>query len=158
MAINDSFEMQLSSAAFFDNPHTIFHEMRSVAPVYWSNQWNAWVLTRYDDVMQVLRDSEHFSSAGRVSYLLDNLPDDVRVQLTRLEKHYEIGLAHSDPPDHTRLRKLLNKVFTPRMVERWRPRIQKPRCMRLSIPCRHNLSRILFEILLIPSRRRLSHK
>src|SRR5690606_31823739 len=94
------------------------------APIYWSDAWNAWILTRYEDVMTVLRQPEQFSSAGRVSYLLKNLDEAVRQQLTRLERHYEIGLAHSDPPDHTRLRALLNKVFTPRMVDAWRPRIE----------------------------------
>ena len=101
-----------------------FIQMREDAPVYWSETWKAWVLTRYDDVMTVLRQPDKFSSAGRVSYLLKTLDEDVRNQLTHLERHYEIGVAHSDPPDHTRLRALLNKVFTPRMVETWRPRIE----------------------------------
>jgi cytochrome P450 len=71
-----------------------------------------------------LRQPEQFSSAGRVSYLLKNLDAEVRQNLAALEAHYQIGIAHSDPPDHTRLRSLLNKVFTPRMVEAWRPRIE----------------------------------
>lgn len=119
-----SFENLLSTDTFHANPHVIFHQMREHAPVYWSDSWKAWILTSYEDTMFVLRQPDKFSSAGRVSYLLKNLDEDIRSQLTHLERHYEIGLAHSDPPDHTRLRSLLNKVFTPRMVETWRPRIE----------------------------------
>lgn len=119
-----SFDELLGTEAFHENPHSAFHQMRQNAPIYWSNAWKAWVLTRYEDVIAVLRQVDKFSNAGRVSYLLQNLDNDVRQQLTHLEQHYEIGLAHSDPPDHTRLRALLNRVFTPRMVETWRPRIE----------------------------------
>jgi hypothetical protein len=119
-----SYEAAFADAAFFQNPHAVFHDMRDAAPVYWSDTWQAWVLTRYEDVLFVLRQPEQFSSAGRVSYLLKNLDAEVRQNLAALEAHYQIGIAHSDPPDHTRLRSLLNKVFTPRMVEAWRPRIE----------------------------------
>ncbi len=120
-----SYEGLLSADTFHTNPHIVFHQMRENAPVYWSDSWKAWILTRYEDTMFVLRQPDKFSSAGRVSYLLKNLDEGIRSQLTQLEQHYEIGLAHSDPPDHTRLRSLLNKVFTPRMVETWRPRIEE---------------------------------
>ena len=118
-----TFDSVLNSDDFYQNPHAAFHYLRQHAPVYWSDGWGAWVLTRYDDVMQILRRPELFSSAGRVTYLLQQLPEDVRAQVQHLERHFAIGLAHSDPPDHTRLRGLLNKVFTPRMGEMWRPRI-----------------------------------
>ena len=120
-----TFEDQLASAAFFENPHAVLHHMREAAPIYWSDTWKAWVLTRYDDVIALLKQPDLFSSAGRVHYLLDTLDASVRQELTTLERHYEIGIAHSDPPDHTRLRALLNKVFTPRMINNWRPRIEE---------------------------------
>ena len=124
MQAHASYDSLLVDDSFHENPHSVFHQMRDHAPVFWSESWNAWVLTRYDDVMSILRQPDKFSSAGRVAYLLQNLDQDSRDQLTHLERHYEIGIAHSDPPDHTRLRKLLNRVFTPRMVETWRPRIE----------------------------------
>ncbi len=117
-------EASLASDSFHANPHAVLHQLREHTPVYWSETWKAWVLTRYEDVMAVLRQPKLFSSAGRVSYLLQNLDDSIRRDLTHLERHYEIGIAHTDPPDHTRLRALLNRVFTPRMVETWRSRIE----------------------------------
>jgi pimeloyl-[acyl-carrier protein] synthase len=120
-----SIEHLLNTDNFYANPHDIFRQLRAEAPVYWSETWRAWILTRYDDVMSVLRQHELYSSAGRVTYLLQSLSPDVRQQVEDLERHYQIGLAHSDPPAHTRLRGLLNKVFTPRMVETWKPRIEQ---------------------------------
>jgi len=125
MITNDSFDTALTSAHFFKDPYPLYHQLRAEAPVYWCEAWGAWVLTRYADVMAVLRDADRFSSAGRVGYLLQQLPAPARQQVTALERHYTIGLAHTDPPDHTRLRGLLNKVFTPRMVAAWRGRVQQ---------------------------------
>lgn len=118
-----NFDELLKSDSFFQNPYPVYQQLHAQAPVYWCDAWGAWVITRYDDVMEVLRDSERFSSAGRVSYLLRQLPQNARLQVAALERHYDIGLAHSDPPDHTRLRALLNRVFTPRMVEARRARV-----------------------------------
>ncbi|GAB4514295.1 MAG: cytochrome P450 [Anaerolineae bacterium] len=116
-------KFDLYSDAFFANPHPTYHQLRAEAPVYWCERWGAWVLTRYADVMTVLRQPERFSSAGRVHHLLRQLPEATLNQLDVLSHHYTIGLAHSDPPDHTRLRTLLNKVFMPRMVEARKARV-----------------------------------
>lgn len=124
MTTSTDFETALTSDLFFADPYPLYQRLRVEAPVYWCEAWSAWVLTRYDDVMAVLRDAETFSSAGRVRYLLEKLPAETRQQISALERHYDIGLAHSDPPDHTRLRSLLTRVFTPRMVAQWRERIQ----------------------------------
>lgn len=121
--INQSFDAALTSPEFFANPYLVYDNLRESAPVYWSEAWSAWVITRYEDVMFVLKQSDLFSSAGRVRYLLETLPDEARQQVAALERHYDIGIAHSDPPDHTRLRGLLKRVFTPRMVAQWEPRI-----------------------------------
>jgi cytochrome P450 len=113
----------LQSEAFFQNPYPVYHQLREQAPVYWCEAWGAWVITRHDDVLEVMRDHKRFSSAGRVTYLLRQLPESARQQVAALERHYEMGLGHSDPPDHTRLRSLLNRDFTPRMVEARRARV-----------------------------------
>jgi len=81
------------------------------------------VITRYDDVAALLRDYRRFSSAGRIQYILDRLPDEARSRTALLEAHYRVGIAHMDPPDHTRLRALLAPWFTPRHMESLRPRI-----------------------------------
>jgi len=81
------------------------------APVQWNDTLEAWLLARYADVVASLTDARF--SADRTK---QGLPDAPENQLAR-------SMLLSDPPDHTRLRALVSKAFTPRMVEQLRPRI-----------------------------------
>jgi cytochrome P450 len=109
---------------FLANPYPHYQRLRMEAPVFWSERLSSWVLTRYADVVAALRDSTRLSNAGRMAALLDKLPETLRPNLQLLYDHYSVGLIFSDPPDHTRLRALVTKAFTPAMIERMRPRIQ----------------------------------
>lgn len=111
--------------AFLADPYPLYHRLRSEAPVYWSERLSSWILTRYSDVVAALREPGRLSNAGRMAALLDKLPETLRPNLELLYQHYSVGLIFSNPPDHTRLRALVTKAFTPAMVERMRPRIQK---------------------------------
>ncbi len=114
----------LCSPQFYTNPYPIYHQFRSAAPVHWSEVWNCWVLTRYADVVAVLRDPHYFSSAGRITLFLNQLPEETRATLRPLDEHFSAQMVFQDPPDHTRLRGLVNKAFTSRVVEAIRPQIQ----------------------------------
>jgi len=107
----------INSGEYFRNPYPLFAEIRKVAPVFYSETIGGWLLTRYQDVDAVLRDAQTFSSKGRVLYLLSQLPDDVQAKVKLLNHHFATGLAHSDAPEHKRLRGLLARAFTPKMVE-----------------------------------------
>lgn len=119
-----SHEAYLIDDAFFTDPYPVYAQLRETAPIYWSEAWGTWLVTRYADVVRVLSDSDAFSSAGRVRYLLDQLPPEGDEFRRVLAAHYDVGLAHTDPPAHTRLRRLLSRGFTPRMVAAWRDRIE----------------------------------
>jgi len=123
---NSILDQSVNAPGFFDNPYPVYQRLRSEDPVHWSELWQAWVVTRYDDVMAILRDPDHFSNAGRQARLLDRFPAEAQAKLQPLAQHYATGgLINSDPPTHTRLRALINKAFTPRMVEHMRARIQE---------------------------------
>jgi cholest-4-en-3-one 26-monooxygenase len=104
-------------------PHEWFTYLRRQAPVYKHPEPGGpgfWVVTRYDDVVQVGRDSQTFSSEnerGGVVQLRDDKIDDFnrggRMMLTM------------DPPDHTRYRSLVNKGFVPRMINALAPHIRE---------------------------------
>jgi len=104
-------------------PHEWFTYLRHNAPVYKHPEPAGpgfWVVTRYDDVVQVGRDSQTFSSEqerGGVVQLRDDMMDDFnrggRMMLTM------------DPPDHTRYRSLVNKGFVPRMINALAPHIRE---------------------------------
>ena len=116
---------QLVAPDFHTDPYPVYHRLQDEEPVYWSEAWGAWVLTRYADVMSTIRDPRHFSSENRLPALLEHLSPEDRAEAAPLERHFSTkGLIHSDPPDHTRLRSLVNRAFTPRVVEMMRTRIQ----------------------------------
>jgi hypothetical protein len=119
-----SLDERLLSPEFTANPYPVYCQLRAESPVFWSEAWKAWLITRYDDVVSTLRDHHYFSNAGRVTSLLDHLPTTAREELRPLESNFAGGLINSDPPDHTRLRALVNRAFAPRMVERIRSRVQ----------------------------------
>lgn len=93
-------------------PHEFFAELRRASQLYWQQEdppgRGFWAVTRYDDVVAVSRDAQTFSSYAGTAMLSD-FDDDV-VELQRAM------MVNMDPPDHTRLRNLVNRGFTPRMV------------------------------------------
>lgn len=125
IVIAEELEREIASAitagTFFSNPYPLFQRLRESAPVHHSPTIGGWLLTRHSDVDAVLRDPTTFSSKGRVLYLLDQLPGDVQSEVSLLRHHFATGLAHSDAPEHRRLRGLLARAFTPKMVENLRP-------------------------------------
>jgi cytochrome P450 len=106
--------------AFQADPYPTYHALRAAAPVFWLELGlpelpGIWVLSRYADAAAVLRD-ERFSAA-KPEFL-------TRAGGGALDRLIRRNLLVLDPPDHTRLRTLVTKAFTPRVVERLRPRIE----------------------------------
>jgi cytochrome P450 len=119
-------EEQLADPEFFVDPFRTYATLRQEQPVYWCDRWQTWMITRYDDVIDALRDHHHFSNQGRQSMLLARLPANRQTGLKHLQSHYrQGGMSNQDPPDHTRLRDLVNLALTPRMVDDLEPGIQR---------------------------------
>jgi cytochrome P450 len=107
-----------SDRAFVRDPYPRYAELRE-APVLHPSDEGLWVLTRYDDVSAVLRDTR-LSSDPRHA---EGARRERRAQRMPLGDTPPPVMLFLDPPDHTRLRRLANKAFTPRAVEAIRPRI-----------------------------------
>lgn len=119
-------DASLVSEDFISDPYATLDRLRETDPVYWSESIGGWVLTRYDDILVTFKDVAFYSNEGRLGRAAAYLPADSRGKLSAFEAHYRTkGLIHSDPPDHTRLRKLVVKVFSPGAIEALRPRIQE---------------------------------
>lgn len=112
----------IGSRAMLLNPYRVYQQLRTEAPVYWSEAWNGWVLTRYKDVQAVLGD-ERFSSA-RTSSVLSQLSETQRAQLPDLDQYMSLWIGFIDKPEHTRLRAIAAQALAPRLFEAMRPRIQ----------------------------------
>ena len=113
----------LDSPEFLSDPYPVYQRLRDEQPVHWSDVWNCWLLTRHDDVVESLRDLDRYTNVGTTQRFLDQLPDETLGRIGPLYEHFSIGLSRSDPPGHSRLRRLTSKAFTPRMVEGMRARI-----------------------------------
>ena len=114
----------LTSPDFVQDPYPVYQVLHATAPVYWCEPWGAWLLTGYDDVMTTSQSPDIFANQGRMEALLRHLPKEIWDELAPLRQHFSSGLMHSDPPDHTRLRLLVTKAFSPRVIEAMRTRIQ----------------------------------
>lgn len=106
------------------DPYPVYALLRAHAPVHWDADLNGWIVTRYDDVSAALRDYETFSS-GRISLLAARGGAAPSASLRNFIRLAEQWMWMLDPPEHTRVRKLMNRGFSPRDVRNLRPLIQE---------------------------------
>ncbi len=104
---------------FRKNPHPFYDRLRTEEPVH-RTPLGFVVLTRYEDVVNTLRNND-FSRDIEVNA---NLPESPTRKFRR-ENERSKSMLNLDPPDHTRLRRLVSKSFTPSAIEKLRPRIQQ---------------------------------
>jgi pimeloyl-[acyl-carrier protein] synthase len=115
----------LEDHSFYKNPYPALSRLRDEAPVYWHQASRTWLVTRYDDVDFVLRSPKLFSNYGFQNSYFENLLPELRAAAPTMElRGRSPSLLTSDPPAHTRLRRLLNIVFSPKAIEELRPRVQ----------------------------------
>ncbi|MEP6983971.1 MAG: cytochrome P450 [Chloroflexota bacterium] len=104
-----------SDPEFQHNPYPVYDELRATTPIFYWEPWKIWFFTRYEDINTLLRDRR----LGRTMQHI--LPPEQRyVPSPTLEPFERLGqysLFDKEPPEHTRLRGLVHKVFTPRRVE-----------------------------------------
>lgn len=116
----------LVSDAIMVDPYPIYRRLRETAPVFWSDSWNAWVVSRYDDVGESLRDKDNLSNENRQGLLFSGLSAEEREKLAPLRHYFaQKDVIGSDPPDHTRMRALVQKAFTPKTIASLESRIRK---------------------------------
>lgn len=108
-------------------PHTIFQRLRNAGPVHYIEETGCYAVTRYDDVLEIVRDPQRFSSrmptgphAG--AQLLERVQevaarsDEMAQLVARAFSRSSSVLLSADPPDHGRQRRLVNTAFGPRRV------------------------------------------
>jgi cytochrome P450 len=92
---------------FFNGPYDTYRRMREEAPVYYDEKYDFYALTRHQDVAAAYRDHETYSSARGADLATVRSPEPPSPK----------SIIFMDPPDHRRMRSLLNKVFTPRAMQ-----------------------------------------
>ena len=101
---------------FIANPYPVLNDLREATPIFWNPRSEQWTLTRFADVFETLRDRRmgraytHRYSHAEVGR---SEPDP---RWASFHQHEQWSLLCLEPPDHTRIRRLVAKVFTPRAV------------------------------------------
>jgi cytochrome P450 len=114
----------LASPAFKANPHPFYARLREEEPVWRTtlpDKRTAWLVTRYEDVAAVLKD-DNFAKDPRGAQDQEQRAEGPWVP--GFLKPLEQNMLDLDDPDHKRLRTLVSKAFTPRLIERLRGRIE----------------------------------
>lgn len=115
--------INLASAQFKEDAYEIYKESRKVQPVLFVNKTELgaeWLITRYEDALPLLKDNRLKKDPANVFS-----QDTLNVFLTVDNSDYlTTHMLNSDPPNHNRLRSLVQKVFTPKMIAQLEGRIQ----------------------------------
>ncbi|MEE3327903.1 MAG: cytochrome P450 [Myxococcota bacterium] len=95
------------------NPHVIWKQMRDEAPAYYNEKFDFWALSRFEDVLEASLEAQLFSSAhGTV------------LELMQEEANASPMMIWKDAPEHTQLRKLVSRAFSPKRISELEPRIR----------------------------------
>lgn len=113
----------LHSERFFADPESTFGKMRDRDPVYFDSTLSAWVLTRYDDVSEALRDAR--LSVDRNGEIGRGSSAAVAPELRRINAIISQWMVFSDPPRHTRLRGLVAPAFQRHALQHLVPAIDR---------------------------------
>ncbi len=115
------------SAAFdpldLSDPFPLLAHARREQPVFYSPAIDYWVVTRYDDVKAIFRDHETYTAANTISPIVP-FSEAVRQLLAARDYTPEPVLSNNVPPGHTRIRSLVNRLFTPRRMKSFAPAIR----------------------------------
>lgn len=113
---------------FFQNPHELYGRLRADHPVrevILPRGIKVWLVTRYDDVRAVLTDATVSKDMLSAVPLLERHSMSDEPQSFEAEMGLAGHMLNSDPPEHTRLRALVNKAFTARRVKQMRGRVER---------------------------------
>ncbi|MDH6136549.1 cytochrome P450 [Kitasatospora sp. MAA4] len=113
------------SAQFIAHPYDAYAELRATAPVCRYEPTGQWLISRYEDVSALLRDrrlGRTYTHRFSHEEFGQQPPDPAHEPFHTLNGN---GLLDLEAPDHTRIRRLVSKAFTPRMVESLRPTVAR---------------------------------
>jgi len=92
-----------------DDPYPWYEALRDESPTHYDGHRDIWVISRYDDVLAAARAHDSLSSSEGITYARAPIPMMITI----------------DPPDHTRLRRLISRDFTPRAIAQWQPVVER---------------------------------
>ena len=118
-----AYMFDLANPATNANPFPEFARLRVSDPVHWSTAMKAWIVTRHADVRQIALNNREIS-ANRLTPFFRASPESQMATIGNLVRYLNHWMVFRDPPDHTRLRRLFTKAFTPTSVANLAPNIE----------------------------------
>jgi cytochrome P450 len=106
------------------NPYPLYRRLRENDPIHRSHPVRGWILFRHADCVELLRDPRFSADDRKLAGYARQYAMSIREGLADPQAPQEPVMLRRDPPDHTRLRGLVNKAFTPRAIEKLRARIE----------------------------------
>lgn len=112
-------EFDPMSEEFFERPWDVYRWLRDEAPAYHNEELGFWAVSRYDDCVEVHRDVATYTSTRGVTLaqLRSASFGEIAEQVA--------SMIMMDPPMHERMRKLVNRAFTPRRIAEWEPVVEQ---------------------------------
>ncbi len=113
----------VTDPAFIADPYPTLDALREAAPIFWNPSTEQWMLTRFADVASTLRDrrvGRGYTHRYSHEEFGQPAPDP---RWDAFNEHERWSLLSLEPPDHTRLRRLISKVFTPSSIAKLRERV-----------------------------------
>lgn len=117
-------ELDPFGPAYLADPFAVFARARRDGRVFYSEELGQWLVTRYEDIRAVLRDTRHYS-ADNATKPLRPWPPEALAALARADFRPRHVLADNDPPDHVRIRRHVNKAFNARRLQLLEPDIRE---------------------------------
>ncbi len=105
---------------FYNNPYPVYDKMRAIGPCFFWEQYDIWCFADHAGVNAILRD-RRFGRQLRDADLVGSAPDHLKA----FYKFEANSILELEPPQHTRLRRLINRAFVSRKIEGLRPKIEK---------------------------------
>lgn len=124
MSILMSVSAEFLSTDYFKNPYEIYREFHKERPIFWHEEIKAWIISPYAEVEKGLSNSD-LNAGERIASASAHLSEKEKAEFRKIISTLNNWIVFQDPPKHTRLRKLVNKSFTPRSIEAFRPKLEE---------------------------------
>lgn len=111
------------SPNYFKDPYATYRDFHATKPIFWDEKIRAWIISPYAEVEKGLSNAD-LNAGERIASASAHLSAEEKIEFSKIISTLNNWIVFQDPPNHTRLRKLVNKSFTPRSIEAFRPKLE----------------------------------
>jgi cytochrome P450 len=111
------------SAEYFQNPYPVYRELLESTPIFWSEKARAWIVSPFKEVEEGLH-LDVFTQKQRMLKASSHFTPEELAKMPHILTNLSNWVVFQDPPEHTRLRRLISKSFTPRSINALEPKIE----------------------------------